>query len=177
MNQMSQQPGFGFGQNMNAQNSGYKPTGYVQSQYKGQLRKNYNPQQQPVIAHFGGYQATDSAMSGGAAGQSFGSAQAFQSQAIQPQAFQSQASQTFQSQSFHAPTTPANSGAGPVNSLYGYQGINNGSQFQFGNTTGTSGMSQQQTGGQQTQSHPVYQATNAREQAGPVNSKFGWQSN
>ena len=145
-----------------AQNK-YQPAGFVQSQYQGQLSRQ--AASGPVTAKFG-YQA----------GQ-----QAFGQQAMQQPAGQ----QTFASAGPQHPVyraTNAYQQEGPVIQRFGYQaGVQ---EQQFTQAAGQQAFGQQamqQPAGQQTfasagPQHPVYRATNAYQQEGPVIQRLGYQS-
>ncbi len=152
----------------------YQPSGFVQSNYQGQLTRS--AASGPVTAHSGyqaggsqGYGATGSAFTGGYTGSSSvgsytgGMNTGFQGHAMTPQ-----------NPVYNA--TNARQQDGPVIQHLGYQaGTQQGYQ---GSQFGTS--SYQSAGGFQGQAttpqNPVYRATNARQQEGPVIQHLGYQA-
>jgi hypothetical protein len=162
---MYHQSSFQSGQSFGASQNRYQPAGFVQSQYQGQLSRS--AASGPVTAKFG-YQAGQQ--------QSFGQ-QSFAGQAgaFQPSSFASQ--QGEQHPVYRA--TNAYQQEGPViQHTGGYQaGAQQNfqkplAQQNFAFQAGAASFGAQQ----QTQQHPVYSATNARQQAGPVNQLIGWQA-
>ena len=181
MNQMPQQPS-GYQSNQNFQTpSQYEPIGYVQSHYQGQLSQpNFGRPTQSIVGNpQGGYQANQSfsmPMQQTAPSQFGMQQQGFSNQYVSHGPVQSHAS---------SPAT-AFGDVGPVIAHFGgYQAQNNSfyqpSQQQF---KPVSSQSQSFNAGgygmtpthSQTSQHPVYQATNAYSQAGPVISRLGWQA-
>jgi hypothetical protein len=145
----------------------YQPAGFVQSNYQGQLTRS--AASGPVTAH-SGYQAGGS-QGYGATGSSFtgGMNSGFQGQAMTPQ-----------NPVYNA--TNARQQDGPVIQHLGYQaGTQQGFQGYQGNQGSQFGMSSfQSAGGFQGQAttpqNPVYRATNARQQEGPVIQHTGYQA-
>jgi len=166
---MYQQSSFQGGQSFGAGQNRYQPAGFVQSQYQGQLSRS--AASGPVTAKFG-YQA--------------GQQQSFGAQPIGQQQFTGQAG-SFQTSSFARQpadqhpvyrATNAYQQEGPVIQQLGYQaGVQQNfrqpvGQQQFAGQTVASSFGAQQ----QWQQHPVYTATNARQQDGPVIQQLGYQA-
>ena len=146
---------FGAGQNR------YQPAGFVQSQYQGQLSRS--AASGPVTAKFG-YQAGQ---------QSFGQQQPVVQQPVGQQSF---ASSGPQHPVYSA--TNAYQQEGPVIQRLGYLAGAQQQTFRqpsgqqsFSGQAGMTGFASQQ----QTQ-HPVYRATNAYQQEGPVIQHLGYQA-
>ncbi|MFD0959335.1 hypothetical protein [Paenibacillus chungangensis] len=203
MNYMSQQPS-GYGaQSYQSSNQGqqYKPSGFVQSHYQGQLSQPTfgRSQGQVGMSSFQAGNMNNQSANYGAMGQQQHAA-SYQSHAPVPSyasspatAFgnvgpviahtgyqaggQQQAQQPQQSQSLYQPqyqsmqhqaASHAQGMQAQGMQAQGSQGMQAGSQAasQYGMS-----FTQSQTG-----QNPVYQATNAYQQAGPVISKLGWQA-
>jgi len=163
---MYHQTSFQSGQSFGAGQNRYQPAGFVQSQYQGQLSRS--AASGPVTAKFG-YQAGQQ--------QSFGQ-QSFAGQAgaFQTSSFVSQ--QGEQHPVYNA--TNARQQEGPVIQHVGYQAGAQQQNFQkpfaqqnFAGQFGAASFGAQQ---QQWQQHPVYTATNARQQDGPVIQHVGYQA-
>lgn len=185
MNQMPQQSGGFQNQQNNFQSqTQYKPSGQVQSQYQGQLSQpNFGRPTQSIVGNPSGYQAQQV--------QSYSAPMQQSSQSgygMQQQNFSNQSYASHQPVQSHA-SSPATAfgSVGPVIAHYGgyqaqsnslYQPTMQGGNFMQNQQTssysqGGYGMTQTHS---QTPENPVYQATNAYNQAGPVISKLGWQS-
>lgn len=185
MNQFSQfqggQQGF---QNQIQNQSQFQPSGFVQSHYQGQLSQpTFGRQTQSIVGGIGSQN-----------NQQFG----FQQQTPAFQSFTNQAFTSGQQVQSHA-SSPATAFGdfGPVISRVGFQAGRDasqnqiGQQFQstagfnsFGNTGFTGGFQSNATqsfGPSQvqsfTQQNPVYKATNAYQQDGPVIAHLGYQAN
>ncbi|REK76341.1 hypothetical protein [Paenibacillus paeoniae] len=202
MNQYSQQPAqFQGGQqqysNSNA-NQNYEPAGYVQSHYQGQLSQpTFNRESANFISPSYNNAGSQHSHSYGYQQHAAPAIHSYTQPAVSNHAYQSH--QPVQS---HA-SSPATAfgDVGPVIARYGYQA----DQQQHQNYSQQYGQqsfyqpapyaqhTQSQFSGYQSQApqgysqshgpvhsntslNPVYQATNAYEQAGPVISKLGWQS-
>lgn len=199
MNQFSQQPGNYQGQQSYLnQNAHFEPSGHVQSHYQGQLSQpTFGRETHSIVANSpGGYQSSN-AYSQGAQTQHY--APNNYSNMTHPvgtnNSFMSH--QPVHSYAQSPATTFGN--VGPVIAHVGYQAgsehnqqhsyyqpsSNNGAQYaqHAASNYGGYGQSQFQNGyGGMTQTHsntslhPVYEATNAYQNAGPVISHVGWQS-
>ncbi|MCA0753894.1 hypothetical protein KP806_02485 [Paenibacillus sp. N4] len=189
MNQFSQQSGnFQGQQSFLNQGNQFQPTGFVQSHYQGQLSQpTFGRQTNSIVSNQpSGYQSSFSQgaqhfapssysmISNAGLNQSYTSHQPVQSHAASP--------------------ATAFGSVGPVISHVGYQaGPDNSRSFyqpsasQFAQSTIAQqgafgqGMGQSSYGPTPTHSytnsaHPVYDATNAYQQSGPVISHVGWQS-
>lgn len=197
MNYMSQQPsGYGAQGNQSSnQGQQYKPSGFVQSHYQGQLSQpNFGQAQgQAGMSSFQAGNMNNQSANHGAMGQqhagSYQSHAPVQSHASSPAtAFgnvgpviahtgyqaggQQQTQQPQYSQSLYQPhyqsmQHQANSNM-QAQGAQAQQGMHAGSH-----AASQYGMSFTQS---QTPQNPVYQATNAYQQAGPVISKLGWQA-
>lgn len=192
MNHYSQQPGQfqGGQQQFSNANQNFQPTGYVQSHYQGQL--SY-----PSFGRESASIVSPSYNNAGSQHSSFG----YQQQAAP--AFRSYAQPAVSNQGYqsHGPvqshaSSPATAfgDVGPVIARYGYQAGQEHQHQQHQQYQSQSHQSfqqpaqyaqqSQQAGGYQshgpvhsyTSENPVYQATNAYEQAGPVISRLGYQS-
>lgn len=195
VNQYSQQPGNYQGQQSYLnQGTQFEPSGYVQSHYQGQLSQpNFGRQTNEVISNVpNGYQASHSYNQG--------------VQHYAPSSYSNMTNPVGTNNSFishqpvHSyaqPPATAFGYVGPVIAHVGYQAAPNGQHSYYQPTSnhgsqyaqhtasnyGGYGQSQMQNGyGGMTQTHsntslhPVYEATNAYQQAGPVISQIGWQS-
>jgi len=164
-----------FGQTNQNQNR-YQPSGYVQSNYQGQLTRG--AASGPVTAHAGyqaggsqGFGSAGSTFTGGFASGFTGGSSSFQSTG----GFQGQAT-TQQNPVYRA--TNAREQEGPVIQHLGYQAgtpqgfQGQGSQFGASSFQSMGGFQGQAT----TQQNPVYRATNARQQEGPVIQHLGYQA-
>ncbi|MFC4778403.1 hypothetical protein ACFO9Q_16525 [Paenibacillus sp. GCM10023252] len=165
MNYSSQQ---GYqGQGFQNQGNQFQPMGYVQSHYQGQLSQPSFGQQQPVIAHTGGYQANNQSY-----GQQPSTFSHYTAQPISHFSNQGQGQSYSQPVISHLGYTADQQASGPVYQATGY-GSHNGS---YGG-----GQPQGYIQGGYVQSHtqqsPVYHATNSYQQAGPVISHLGYQAN
>lgn len=198
MNQWSQQSNMFQGQQggFQQQNIGqqqYEPIGYVKSNYQGQLSyPSFGQQSNSIVHQPGGYQQAHTNQYGAQAQSNFAGSQ-YQAASHQPV------------QSYASSPATAFGNVGPVIARYGYQAgqdsqqaqqhsafSNQGAHYaqhspaQFGsnysnmNNFGSQGAHNY---GGMTQAHsntsmnPVYQATNAYEQSGPVISRLGWSTN
>ncbi|MBD2871499.1 hypothetical protein [Paenibacillus arenilitoris] len=179
MHQYSQQSANFQGQ-QGFQNQG--PTGYVQSHYQGQLSQpTFGRQTNSIVGGAqGGYRGMN---------QQFASTShsAFNQPVASYNAYQSH--QPVQS---HASSPAAAFGnVGPVIAHYGYQAGSdaqqsfrqNASQFNqqanyggFAQSNAQSGYGMTPSHSYTSSAHPVYEATNAYQQAGPVISHQGWQA-
>jgi hypothetical protein len=195
VNQFSQQPGnFQGQQSFLNQGAQFQPTGNVQSHYQGQLSQpTFGRQTNSIVSNApGGYQMSSSYSQG--------------AQHFTPTGYSNMTHPVGTNNSFishqpvqsyaHSPAT-AFGNVGPVISHVGYQaGADNqqshyqpssniGSQYAQHAASNFGGYAQsnmQNNYGGMTQTHsntpihPVYEATNAYQQAGPVISQIGWHS-
>ncbi|KQO04594.1 hypothetical protein [Paenibacillus sp. Leaf72] len=203
MNQMSQQPGYFQGQQGQLGQQGqfsnnYQPSGFVQSHYQGQLSEptfNQNPSS-IVQSPIGGYQATNQhSYSSAAYLPSHQQNAGMMQHQYQPNSGYQSHTSHYQVPSYTSHQSSANYGANPVISHLGYQSSpqqhyvqsHTGYANQNFSSGGYAGLSnnmsnnQNQThGGMPVQSatgqNPVYHATNAYAQSGPVISHLGWQA-
>jgi hypothetical protein len=221
---MFHQSSFQGGQAFGASQNRYQPAGFVQSQYQGQLSRSAasgpvtakfgyqagQPQSfagQPIQQSFAGqagafqtsavvqkqgdqhpvYRATNAYQQEGPVIQQLGYQAGVQQQNIQKPFGQQQFAGQTGATSFAAQQHPvyratnAYQQEGPVIQHTGYQAGVQQQNFQkpFGQQpfAGQTGVSSFAAGSQQQwQQHPVYSATNARQQAGPVNQQLGWQA-
>jgi hypothetical protein len=204
VNQFSQQPGnFQGQQSYQNQNAQFQPTGNVQSHYQGQLSQpTFGRQTNSIVSNVpGGYQASNSYNQG--AQQHF--ATSGYSNMTNPVGTNNSFISHQPVQSYAQSPATAFGSTGPVISHVGYQAgpdsqqsqsqyqpsSNFGSQYaqhagssNFGGFAQSNLQNQQNNYGGMTQTHsnttsmhPVYEATNAYQQAGPVISQLGWQSN
>jgi len=160
---MYNQSQFQSGQSFGAGQNRYQPAGFVQSRYQGQLSRS--AASGPVTAKFG-YQAGQQ--------QSFGQ-QSFAGQAGAYQASSFASQQGEQHPVYRA--TNAYQQEGPVIQHVGYQAGAQQQNFRqpigqqnFAGQAGVFSFNAQQ------QQHPVYRATNARQQEGPVIQHTGYQA-
>lgn len=204
MNQFSQQPGnFQGQQSFLNQGAQFQPTGNVQSHYQGQLSQpTFGRQTNSIVSNVpGGYQSSNSFSQGTqhfaptgysnmtnpvGTNNSFISHQPVQSYAHSPAtAFGSvgpviahlgyqagpdnqQQQQQTQQHSFYQPSLNM------MGSQYAQQAASNyGGHAQSNLQNNYGGMTQTHSN---TSIHPVYEATNAYQQAGPVISQIGWHS-
>ncbi|WP_141505894.1 hypothetical protein [Paenibacillus luteus] len=195
MNQFSQQPGHFQGQQSYLnQGTSFEPSGYVQSHYQGQLsqptfgrQSNFNGSIAP-----NGYQSSNSYNQG---------AQHFASNGYTNMTHPVGTNNSFIShqpvQSYAQSPATAFGNVGPVIAHVGYQAgaeqqhsyyqptSNIGNQYAQHTSSNyggyAQGNAQNNYGGMttthsNTSIHPVYEATNAYQQSGPVISHVGWQS-
>lgn len=194
MNQFSQQPGNYQGQQGFQNQGNYEPIGNVQSHYQGQLSQpTFGRQTNSIVSNVpGGYQSSNSYSQG--------------SQHYEPSGYSNMTHPVSTNNSFisHQPVqsyaqSPATAfgNVGPVIAHYGYQAgpdqqhsyfqpsSNMGTQYAQQTAPNYGGYNQSNMqnnyGGMtpthsNTSIHPVYEATNAYQQAGPVISRVGWQS-
>lgn len=197
MNQFSQQSTTYPGQGFQQQQQQYEPSGYVQSHYQGQLSQpTFNQQSSSIVGRpQGGYSGMQSGGFGGMQ-QAAPVSRMYTQPAVPNQSYMSHG----QVQSHASSPATAFGNVGPVIAHVGYQA---GTQQQYG---GQHSLYQPSNIGYQQQAHapmtgqnygnmnasqsygtpvhsqtplsPVYQATHAYEQAGPVIAHFGgWQNN
>jgi hypothetical protein len=198
VNQFSQQPGNYQGQQSYLnQNAHYEPVGNVQSHYQGQLSQpTFGRETNSIVANSpGGYQSSN-AYSQGAQMQHY--APNSYSNMTHPVGTNNSFMSHQPVQSYAGSPAMAFGNVGPVIAHVGYQAgsennqhsmyqptSNNGSQYaqhaapHYGGyvqshfQNGYGGMTQTHSN---TSLHPVYEATNAYQNAGPVISRVGWQS-
>jgi hypothetical protein len=197
VNQFSQQPGNYQGQ-QSFLNQGFQPTGYVQSHYQGQLSQpTFGRETNSIVSNSpGGYQASHSYNQG--AQQHF--APSGYSNMTNPVGTNNSFISHQPVHSYAQSPATAFGNVGPVIAQVGYQAghdsqhsyyqpsSNNNSQYaqhansNFGGYAQSNQQNQQNNYGGMTNTHsntsihPVYEATNAYQQAGPVISHIGWQS-
>ncbi|CAM4291290.1 hypothetical protein PAEN110709_06735 [Paenibacillus endophyticus] len=194
VNQYSQQPGNYQGQQSYLnQGTHFEPTGNVQSHYQGQLSQpTFGRQTNSIVSNVpGGYQASNSYSQG--------------NQHFSPNSYSNSTHPVGTNHSFisHQPVqshaqSPATAfgNVGPVIAHVGYQAGYDNQQSYYQPTSnigsnyvqhsasnfGGYAQSNQQNGygmtptHSNTSIHPVYEATNAYQQSGPVISHVGWQS-
>lgn len=162
---------FGSGSGMNTNR--YQPSGFVQSHYQGQLTRN--AASGPVTAHAGyqagssqGYSGMNTAMTG--SGMTGFQQQSFTGGAMTPQ------NPVYRATNARMQEGPVIQHTGYTNSMN--QGYQQGTSFsqaqqQFG---GASSFGQGGVVGAMTPERPVYRATNARGQDGPVIQHTGYTS-
>jgi hypothetical protein len=194
VNQFSQQPGNYQGQQGFQNQGNFEPIGNVQSHYQGQLSQpTFGRQTNSIVSNVpSGYQSSNSYSQ---------SAQHYQpmgySNMTQPVGTNNSFNSHQQVQSYAQSPATAFGNVGPVIAHYGYQAgpdmhnsnyqpstSNIGSQYAQHNASNFGGYSQANTQNSygmtpthsNTSLHPVYEATNAYQQAGPVISRIGWQS-
>ncbi|WP_341282308.1 hypothetical protein [Paenibacillus sp. FSL H8-0537] len=201
MNQMSQQPGYFQGQQGQLGQQGqfsnnYQPAGFVQSHYQGQLSQpTFNQNQSSIVqSPIGGNQATNQ--------HSYSSASYLPSHQqntgmMQHQYQPNSGYQSFTAQphvsSYTSHLGSTNYATNPVISHLGYQAspqqhyvqshtgyAGQNQNFSSGGYAGMSNNQNQTHGGMPVQSatgqNPVYHATNAYAQSGPVIAQLGWQA-
>lgn len=203
MNQYSQQSGNYQGQQgFQNQSTQFQPTGYVQSHYQGQLSQpTFGRQSNSIVSNSpGGYQATNSFSQGV---QHY--IPTNYSSYSQPAASQNAYTSHMPVQSHAQSPATAFGNVGPVIAHFGYQAgpdagsgynqqsfyqpsnANMGTQYAQHTTSNYGGFTQSNaqngyggmtpTHSNTSSQHPVYEATNAYQQAGPVISQLGYQAN
>ncbi|MFF2887901.1 hypothetical protein [Paenibacillus sp. NPDC057967] len=191
MNQYSQQPAqYQGGQQQQFSNAGqnFQPSGFVQSHYQGQLSyPSFGRESQSIVS--------PSYNNAGSQHSSYGYQQhaapaihSYSQPAVSNHAYQSHGPV----QSHASSPATAFGDVGPVIARYGYQAGPDAqnqsfSQQQYGQQSYQPAQYSQQSYGQagyqshgpvhsNTSINPVYQATNAYEQSGPVIARYGYQS-
>ncbi|WP_036718766.1 hypothetical protein [Paenibacillus harenae] len=196
MNQLSQQS-VNFQGQQGFQNQG--PTGYVQSHYQGQLRQpTFGRQTNSIVGNVqGGYQGANQQYSSSmgqssfnqpvGAYNSFQSHQPVQSHAASPATAFGNVGPVISHYGYQAGTNAQQSYRQPASAQYSQQATanfggysqSNAQSAQFGQSgqSGQSGYGMTPVQSYTSSSHPVYEATNAYQNAGPVISHVGWQAN
>ncbi|RJE90608.1 hypothetical protein D3P07_00410 [Paenibacillus sp. 1011MAR3C5] len=191
MNQYSQQPAQfqGGQQQFSNASQNFQPTGFVQSHYQGQLSYPTFGRESASIVSPSFNNAGSQHSSNGYQQHAAPAIQSYTQPAVSNHAYQSHGPV----QSHASSPATAFGDVGPVIARYGYQaGPDQQQQQGFSQQYGQQSYSQpaqysQQSFGQagyqshgpvhsNTSINPVYQATNAYEQAGPVIARYGYQS-